>query len=160
MYYALIESSADDYYMVQLAWGSLEKIANAILDECELIVDGMWGMSLEEIENEYSSYLDEYKLLKNGIEFKEEFLQEFSFDISGMTVSVSFVTNGYEKFYQSYNAFRKHSYSFKDIELVSDLEETEENLRQLDNEFRSLSYGESFVSEYRYLKYNGYFLDI
>lgn len=157
MIYALIDTRADDFFMTKFVWGNVQQVANTVLQSCNWIFESIPNKSLEDIENEYECSLDAYRILKKYTTL--QVLRSFSIYVEDMEVSVAFSVEGYEAFYDAFNNYKDMREQFNNVQLVAYMDETEENLRQLNDEFRSISSGCNFVSEFRYLQNNGQYTE-
>ena len=149
MIYALIDTRADDFFMTKLVWGDVQQVANAVFKSCDWIFESLPNMSMEDIENEYDCSLDAYRVLSKFTTLPV--IQSFSMYVEDMEVLVAFAVEGFDAFYQAFNQYKDRREAFEHIDLIPIMDETEENLQQLNAEFRSISSGQENVVEYRYL---------
>ena len=62
MWYSLIDGRSSCIAITHLAWGTLEDIANDLINECNMLIDTMTdGMDEDEIEEEYGDDIAEFK---------------------------------------------------------------------------------------------------
>jgi len=152
MIYALIDTRADDFFMTKLVWGDVQQVANDVFKSCDWIFESLPNMSMEDIENEYDCSLDAYRVLSKFTTLPV--IQSFSMYVEDMEVIVAFAVEGYDAFYQAFNQYKDRREAFENIDLIPIMDETEDNLQQLNAEFRSISSGRNFVEVYRYLHKN------
>ena len=155
MIYALIDTRADDFFMTKLVWGDVQQVANAVFKSCEWIFESLPNMSMEDIENEYDCSLDAYKVLSKFTTLPV--IQSFSMYVEDMEVLVAFAVEGFDAFYQAFNQYKDRREAFENIDLIPIVDETEENLQQLNDEFRSISSGKNYITEFRYLQKNEFY---
>ena len=69
--------------MTGLAWGeTLKQIADSIVGECEMLMENMDDMSMEELEEEYYCEFEDYKKLAECDNPTFEMIANFSFQFT------------------------------------------------------------------------------
>ena len=155
MIYALIDTRADDFFMTKLVWGDVQQVADAVLKSCDWIFESLPNMSMEDIENGYACSLDAYRVLSKFTTLPV--IQSFSMYVEDMEVIIAFAVEGFDAFYAAFNTYKDRYEQFVNIDLTPIMDETEESLEQLNAEFRSISSGMNYVTEFRYLQKNEFY---
>lgn len=139
MYYALIDMRSDCEATTALARGSLKEISDSLIYESKLIFESFGNLQLEEFEEEYYCEFDDYKSLSTCDDPTEEMIKSFSFTLDDCTISVGCLVEGYSELVKAWDVYKSDKWSLDCWSLVPEIEETEENLSQLDEEMRSLN---------------------
>ena len=142
MYYALVDMRGTCCATTALAWGDLKQVANMLISECEtLIYDtcSLDNVSEEELEEEYYCELDSYRELAECESPTKSMIESFSFVLGDCTIDVGCLVEGYAALVKAYEAYAEDKMTLDEWRLVPEIEETEENLSQLDEELRSLN---------------------
>lgn len=139
MYYALIDMRASCSAQTTLAWGSLKDIADYLLSECQLLIQNTDDMSMEELEEEYYCEFDNFKKLSEYDDPSFEMVASFSFTLSDCTIDVGRLVEGYPELVKAFDEYKTDKWTLDCWSMVPEIEETDENLAQLDDELRSLN---------------------
>ena len=151
MWYSLIDDRSSCVAMTHLAWGTLEDIANDLINECNLLIDSMTeGMDEDEIEEEYGDEIAEFRKFEECDEHTEAMIQAFQFWIGDCTVDVGCLVQGYPALVEAYVEYAEDKLSLDEWRLIPEIEETDENLSELDDELRSLNDGYGTNCEMQY----------
>ena len=139
MYYALIDMRGSCTAITALAWGSLKQIADKVISECDELMGNLDNMSMEEYEEEYYCEFDDYKKLVDCENPTAEMIRGFSFTIGDCTTYVECLVEGYPALVKAFGEYTEDKEILDMWELVPEIEETEENLSDLDWELRGLA---------------------
>lgn len=140
IFYALIDSRSDCTAETHLAWGDLQAITDALIEECDLIINSFLDdMTMEDLEAEYYCEFEDYKALKDCDSPTEEMIASFTFTLSDCSVNVGCLVEGYQELVKAFSEYTKDKWTLDIWSMVPDIEETEENLQALDDELRSLN---------------------
>lgn len=140
MWYSLIDGRSSCTAITHLAWGTLEDIANDLINECNMLIDSMTdGMDEDEIEEEYGDDLAEFKEFEDCKKHTEEMIRSFYFSIGDCTVDVGCLVQGYPELVEAYAEYAEDKWTLNEWRLVPEIEETDEVLFELDEELRSLN---------------------
>ena len=140
MWYALIDGRSSCVAMTHLAWGTLKDIANDLINECDLLIETMTeGMDEEEIEEEYGDEIAEYREFANCEDHDESMIRSFQFCLGDCTVDVGCLVHGYSELVAAYAEYAEDKWTLDEWRLIPEIEETDENLHDLDDELRLLN---------------------
>lgn len=139
MYYALIDTRSSCVAMTTLAWGTLKEIADTLLSECQQLMENTDDMSMEELEEEYYCEFGDYKEFEDYDAPSISKLESFSFTLSDCTIDVGCVVEGYPALVKAWEEYKADKWTLECWSMVPEIEETDENLSQLDDELRSLN---------------------
>ena len=142
MYYALVDMRGTCCATTALAWGDLKQIADTLISECEtLIYDtcNLDNLSEEELEEEYYCEFDDYIELAECECPTKGMLESFSFVLGDCTINVGCLVEGYTALVKAFGEYTEDKMTLDMWSLVPEIEETDENLSQLDEELRSLN---------------------
>ena len=154
MYYALVDMRSDCIAMTTLAWGDLQGVAARLIEECELLMENTDSMTMEEFEEEYYCEFGDYRALVECEDPTFEMIASFSFTLSDCTIDVGCLVEGYSELVTAFGEYTDDKMTLDEWQLVPEIEETDENLWELDEELRSLNDDQSredykfFVSKY------------
>lgn len=127
--------------------GSLDQIADTILYECKKLIETTDDLSLDEMEQVYACGFANYKQMLSGSKLTAEWIEHFTFSLCDCTITVGCLAEGYPALVQAFDDYAADKWPLNEWKLVPDLEESEDNLAQLDEEIRDLctdSNGEDF----------------
>lgn len=142
MYYALVDMRGSCCATTALAWGELKQIADMLISECKtLIYDicNLDNLSEEELGEEYYCEFGDYKELAECDGPTERMLESFSFVLADCTIKVGCLVEGYAALVEAFEEYAEDKMTLAQWSLISEIEETEENLCRLDDEMRSLN---------------------
>ena len=140
MWYSLIDGRSSCIAITHLAWGTLEDIANDLINECNMLIDTMTdGMDEDEIEEEYGDDIAEFKEFEDSDTHSEDMIRSFYFSIGDCTVDVGCLVQGYPALVEAYAEYAEDKWTLDEWRLVPEIEETDDNLFELDDELRSLN---------------------
>ena len=140
MWYSLIDERSSCEAFTQLLWGTLENIANSLINECyELIGNLTMGMDDDEIESEYGSDIAELEEFENCESYSEEMIRSFYFSIGDCSVDVGCLVEGYPALVEAFAEYAEDKWTLDEWRLVPEIEETNENLSELAGELYSLN---------------------
>lgn len=142
MYYALIDMRNSCSATTALAWGSLKQVADMLISECEMLIHDtcdLDGMSEEELVAQHYCEFDDYKALVECDDPIPASIENFSFTLSDCTIEVGCLVEGYSALVEAWDEYKSDKWTLDSWSMVPEIEETEENLLQLDEELRSLN---------------------
>ena len=140
MWYSLIDGRSSCVAITHLAWGTLEDIANDIINECyELISNMTIGMDEDEIEEEYGEDIAYFNEFESCEIHTEEMIRMFQFCIGDCTIDVGCLVEGYPALVEAYAEYAEDKWTLDEWRLVPEIEETDDNLFELDEELRALN---------------------
>ena len=139
MYYALIDSRSDVYAETSLLWGDLQDIASGLIEQCDTLIESMDDMSMEELEDEYYCEFDSYRELSEKEDVEYDDIYNFSFVLSDLTIEIGCLVESYDELVSAFEEYTEDKITLDEWKLVSEFDETEENLAELDKEIRSLN---------------------
>ena len=140
MYYALVDCRSSCIAMTHLAWGTLEDIANDLINECNELIGSMTdGMDEEEIQEEYGDDIAEFREFEDCDNPTEEMIASFYFSIGDCTVDVGCLVQGYPALVEAFAEYTEDKMTLDEWSLVPEIEETDDVLFELDDELRELN---------------------
>ena len=139
MYYALVDMRSSCIALTALAWGSLNDIASMLISECDMLMENTDDMTMEELEEEYYCEFDDYKELVDCEEATFEMIANFSFTLGDCTTEVGCLVEGYSELVKAYKDYASDKMTLDEWRMIPEIEETDENLSELDEELRSLN---------------------
>lgn len=140
MYYALVDCRSSCIAMTHLAWGTLQDIANELINECnELIATMTDGMDEEEIAEEYGDDISEFREFEACDDPSEAMIASFYFCIGDCTVDVGCLVQGYPALVEAFAEYTDDKMTLDEWSLIPEIEETDDVLFELDDELRSLN---------------------
>lgn len=140
MWYSLIDSRSSCIAQTHLAWGTLEDIANDLINECSMLISTMTeDMDEDEIEEEYGDEIANFKEFEDCDNYTEEMIMGFYFRIGDCTVDVGCLVQGYQALVEAYVEYAEDKWTLDEWRLVPEIEETDEVLFELDDELCSLN---------------------
>lgn len=142
MWYALIDGRNSCEASTHLLWGTLDQIANELIDECRDLIDSMTeDMDEDEPEEEYGEDVASLEAFEDCEERTEEMIRNFSFSLSDLSIEVGGLAEGYPALVAAYAEYAEDKPALDEWRLIAHLEESEEVLSELDEELRSLNDG-------------------
>jgi hypothetical protein len=137
--------------MTHLAWGTLQDIANDLINECNELIDSMTeGMDEDEIEEEYGDNIAEFREFEKCENLTETMIRSFYFSIGDCTVDVGCLVEGYTALVEAWAEYTEDKMTLDEWCLVPEIDETDDVLFELDDELRSLN---DYISDSSVLKY-------
>ena len=103
------------------------------------VKDNGIGMDEEEIEEEYGDEIAEYREFANCEDHDESMIRSFQFCLGDCTVDVGCLVHGYSELVAAYAEYAEDKWTLDEWRLIPEIEETDENLHDLDDELRSLN---------------------
>lgn len=140
MWYALIDERSSCDAFTQLSWGTLEDIANELINECNDLIGNMtMCMDDDEIEEEYGDDIAELEEFENCENYTEEMIRSFYFSISDCSVDVGCLVEGYPALVEAYAEYAEDKCTLDEWRLVPEIEEMDDNISELAEELRLLN---------------------
>lgn len=139
MYYALIDMRSPCEATTALAWGTLKEIADTLVAECRQLMENTDDLPIEELEQEYHCEFDDYKRIEDCGDPAPSMIESFSFTLNDCTIDVGCFVEGYPALVSAWDEYKAGKWTLECWCMVPDIEETEENLSQLDDELRSMN---------------------
>ena len=139
MYYALVDMRGTCDAITSLAWGSLKDIAAMLISECEILMQSTDDMTMEEFEEEFYCEFEDYKKLVDCDDPTTEMIAGFSFTLSDCTIDVGCLVESYAELVEAFKDYASDKMTLDCWRMVPEIEETEDNLSELDEELRSLN---------------------
>lgn len=151
MYYALLDMRSSCTALTGLVWGkTLKEVADSIIGECEMLMENTDDMSMEELEEEYYCEFDDYKELVDCDNPTFEMINRFSFALSDCTTDVGCLVEGYAALVEAFAEYTEDKMTLDEWSLIPEIDETEDNISELDEELRSLNEDVLGRGEYRF----------
>lgn len=151
MYYALLDMRNDCCASTGLIWGeTLRDVANALIATCDAAMKDTDDMPMEELEEVYYCEFLDYGVLVDCENPTIEMLNDFSFTLSDATIDVGCLVEGYAALVRAFSEYAEDKTALDEWDLVPAIEETEENLTELDDELRRLNTDDLRSDEYRF----------
>lgn len=131
MWYALIDGSSSDSALTWLAYGSLQDIANTVLELCKNCdPDGTLTFDAEAIEDfeddEWYGSTDSYRELMEADEITPDLLQDFSFVFGDNDIQVHCLADGYAAFKKAFENYDGNNDQLYELVLPDELSAEEE----------------------------------
>ena len=139
MYYALIDMRSSCVAITALFWGTLQEIADSLIAECQLLMKNTEDLSIDKLEEEYYCQFEDYKKLDDCDRPTLSMIDSFSFTLSDCTIDVGCVVEGYSALVKAWEEYKADKWTLECWRLIPEIEETDENLSELDDELRSLN---------------------
>ena len=140
MYYALVDCRSCVIAMTHLAWGSLQEIANQLINECNELIDDMTdGMDEAEIEEEYGDDIVDFREFERCENYTEEMIRSFHFSLSDLSVDVGCLVQGYPALVEAFEEYTDDKMTLDEWCLIPEIDETDDVLFELDDELRNLN---------------------
>lgn len=144
MYYALVDSRNSTDAMTYLLWGSLNDIAEKLISDGRDSIEWLTeDMDEDEIDEEYGEDIEEFEEFMDIDEFSEEDIASFALYLADSSTEVACLTNSYVALVKAFEEYTSDKPFLDEWQLIDEIEETDENLKQLDMELQSLTDGTS-----------------
>lgn len=128
MWYALIDLHSDTNAATWLAYGTLQDIADVVIEQCiNCEPDGNDTLDIDAIEEDgWHCYSDDYLMLKEADTITPDLLQQFTFELSDCDVQVKCLAEGYAAFKTAFEAYEGRNLCLGELQLPNHVAEDEE----------------------------------
>ena len=142
MYYALVDSRSSTDAITYLLWGDLNDIAARLISEGRDAIEWLTeDMDEDEIYEEYGDDIEEFEEFTEIDEIFEKDITSFALYLGDTFLEVSCLTDSYHALLEAFEEYTSDKPFINEWKLVDEIDETDENLEQLNAELQSLTDG-------------------